>query len=160
MSPADPAQTLLARLKLELAAWQALVDVMQEEEQALVDGDTDRLARISTAKLTQLQSVSDYAQIRHAGLQAAGLPFDHAGMTAWLGQVGQAEHSAQWQQLRALETTARALNQRIGALIELRLNSTRQALNVLLHSATSHGSLYDQEGLTVAAHKGKPLTAA
>lgn len=159
MSSAD-SQTLLSRLKLELAAWQSLVEVMHDEEQALTDGDTERLAQISTAKLTLLQSVSDFTQIRHAGLQAAGLPFDHAGMTAWLGQVGQPEHREQWQQMRALETTARALNQRIGALIELRLNSTRQALNVLLHSATSHGSLYDQEGLAVSAHKGKPLTAA
>jgi len=40
------------------------------------------------------------------------------------------------------------------------LTATRQALNVLIHSATRQGGLYDQEGLAVAAHKGKPLTAA
>jgi flagella synthesis protein FlgN len=52
------------------------------------------------------------------------------------------------------------LSSMAGALIELRLTSTRQALNVLVHSATSKGGLYDQAGLAVAAHKGKPLTAA
>lgn len=159
MSSADP-QTLLSRLKPELAIWQSLVEVMQDEEQALTDGDTDRLPQISAAKLTLLQSVNDFTQIRHAGLQAAGLPIDPAGMTVWLDQVGLPEHREQWQRLRTLESSAQALNQRIGALIELRLASTRQALNVLLHSATRHGSLYDQEGLAVAAHKGKPLTAA
>jgi flagella synthesis protein FlgN len=59
-----------------------------------------------------------------------------------------------------MEQDAQAMNQRIGALIDLRLTSTRQALNVLVHSATSKGGLYDQAGLAVATHKGKPLTAA
>jgi flagellar biosynthesis protein FlgN len=52
------------------------------------------------------------------------------------------------------------MNQRIGALIDLRLSSTRQALNVLIHAATSQGGLYDESGFSVASRKGKPLTAA
>lgn len=148
----------LARLQQESAAWQALLDVMREEEQALVDGDADRLARLNTAKLTQLQALSGHAQKRHAELVAAGHTADAAGMRAWLAQ--HPELLDGWQQLNDMEQEAKALNQRIGALIDMRLGSTRQALNVLIHSATSQGGLYDQEGLAVAAHKGKPLTAA
>jgi len=151
---------LLTSLKAESAAWQALLQVLQEEEQALVEGDADRLALLSTAKLTQLQSVSGHAQSRHADLLAAGHIPDHAGMDAWLAQHGQPSHRAPWQQLCEMEQQAQAMNQRIGALIELRLTSTRQALNVLFHSASSQGGLYDHAGLAVAAHKGKPLTAA
>ena len=151
---------LLARLKLESAAWQALLQVMQEEEQALVDGDADRLALLNTAKLTQLQAVSGHAQSRLADLRAAGHTPDAAGMNAWLSQHTHPDLLAGWQQLNDMELAARALNQRVGALIDLRLASTRQALNVLIHSATSQGGLYDHDGLAVAAHKGKPLTAA
>lgn len=149
-----------SELKLEKAAWQALLQVMQAEEQALVEGDADRLALLNTAKLTQLQAVNDHAKRRLAGLQAAGLAPDHAGMDAWLAQHTQPELRDSWQDLLELEQEAQALNQRIGALIELRLTSTRQALNVLIHSATSQGGLYDNAGLAVAARTGKPLTAA
>ena len=48
---------------------------------------------------------------------------------------------------------------RIGKLIDMRLASTRQAINVLVHAATSQGGLYDQAGQAVAARTGKPLTA-
>lgn len=161
MSPNKPdSASLLARLKVENAAWQTLLQVLQEEEQALVEGAADRLALLNTAKLTQLQTVSDHARSRLAELQAAGHSPDHAGMDAWLAQLGQPEARARWQQLREMEQDAQSMNQRIGALIELRLASTRQALNVLVHSATGQGGLYDQAGQSVATHKGKPLTAA
>ncbi|PKO67481.1 MAG: flagellar protein FlgN, partial [Betaproteobacteria bacterium HGW-Betaproteobacteria-17] len=137
MSPNKPdSPSLLARLTAENAAWQALLQVLQDEEQALIDGAADRLAGLNTAKLNQLQTVSDQARSRLADLQAAGHPPDHAGMDAWLAQLGQPEAGARWQQLRGMEQDAQALNQRIGALIELRLASTRQALNVLVQSAT------------------------
>jgi len=67
---------------------------------------------------------------------------------------------AHWAKLQVLEKQAQATNQRIGVLIDLRLNSTRQALNVRVHAATSQGGLYDQAGMSVASRKGKPLTAA
>lgn len=152
--------TLLARLAEESAAWQALLQTLQDEEQALIAGDADRLALLNAAKLTQLQNVSDHARNRHADLLAAGHTPDPAGMGAWLAQHKHPELLTRWQQLGAMEQEAQAMNQRIGSLIEMRLTSTRQALNVLIHSATSQGGLYDHDGLAVAAHKGKPLTAA
>src|SRR4030042_2217087 len=109
---------------------------------------------MNSAKLTQLQTVSEHARNRLADLQVAGHTPDHAGMDAWLARHGQPEQRACWQQLRKMEQTAQAMNQRIGALIELRLTSTRQALNVLVHSATRQGGLYDQAGQSVVAHKG------
>jgi len=158
--PSHDSPSLLARLKVENAAWQALLQLLQDEEQALIEGAADRLAGLNTAKLNQLQTVSDHARSRLADLQAAGHTPDHAGMDAWLAQLGQPEARTRWQQLRDMEQDVQAMNQRIGALIELRLASTRQALNVLVQSASSQGGLYDQAGQSVAAHKGKPLTAA
>jgi flagella synthesis protein FlgN len=147
-------------LKVESAAWQALLDILQEEEQALIAGEADRVALLNSTKLTRLQSVSDHARGRHDRLLAAGNTPDHAGMDAWLAQHGQPDLRTHWQQLCAMEKETQATNQRIGTLIEMRLTATRQALNVLVHAATNQGGLYDQAGLAVAAHKGKPLTAA
>jgi flagella synthesis protein FlgN len=162
MPPAEAHDTpaLLARLKQEGAAWEALLQTLQDEEQALIAGEADRLTLLNSVKLTQLQNVNDHAQSRQADLLAAGHTPDPAGMGAWLAQHRQPELLARWGQLKQMQQQAQALNQRIGALIDMRLTATRQALNVLIHSATRQGGLYDQEGLAVATHKGKPLTAA
>ncbi|MBN8767447.1 MAG: flagellar protein FlgN [Thiobacillus sp.] len=162
MSPNDPSASpaLTAGLAVEGAAWQALLNVMGEEERALVDGEADRLGPLNASKLTQLQALGSLARARHDGLQAAGHTPDQAGMEAWLSRYGQPEHRASWQQLCGLEQLARARNERIGVLIDMRLSATRQALNVLVHAATSHHGLYDQAGQSVAASQGKPLAAA
>ena len=151
---------LTARLTVESAAWQALLNVLGEEERALVDGEADRLAQLNTSKLAQLQTLGNLARARHDALLAAGHSADHTGMDTWLTQHGQPEQRTRWQQLCEMEQQAQAMNQRIGKLIDMRLNSTRQALNVLIHAATNQGGLYDQAGQAVAARKGKPLTAA
>lgn len=152
--------SILAGLKLENTAWQTLLQVLRDEEQALVDGAADQLAPLNASKLVQLEALSDHARSRLAGLRAAGHTPDHAGMDAWLAHDERPESRRAWQQLCEMEQEAQAINQRIGALIELRLSTTRQALNVLVHSATRQSGLYDHAGLAVAAHKGKPLAAA
>jgi len=163
MSPSKPSHdtpALVVKLKVECAAWQALLNVLGEEERALVEGEADRLGKLNTSKLEQLQTLRNLAHARHDELLASGHTPDHAGMDAWLSQHGQSEQHIQWQQLREMEHQAQAMNQRIGALIDLRLSSTRQALNVLIHAATSQGGLYDESGLSVASRNGKPLIAA
>lgn len=157
MSAAD----LLARLKTETAAWQALADTLTQEEAALVAGDADPLAALGAAKLKQLQAVGDHARNRLADLQRAGYSADRAGMEAWLDRLGQPELRACWQRLGELERQTQAINERVGTLIDMRLGATRQALNVLLHAASSQGAgLYDNDGLAVSGLGGKPLTAA
>ncbi len=150
----------LGRLAAECAAWQAMLNVMGEEEQALIKGEADHLSRLSASKLAQLNTLNNLANARYEVLRAAGLSADHVGMNTWLSQHGQPEQRSQWQQLCQMEQQAQAMNLRIGKLIEMRLGSTRQALNVLIHATTTQGGLYDQAGQSVAAHTGKPLTAA
>jgi flagella synthesis protein FlgN len=151
---------LLRGLTEECAAWEALLQVLNDEERALVDGEADRLMQLNAAKLQRMHAASDLARARLDTLRAAGHTPDAAGMAAWLAQQGIAESHAGWQTLRSLEEQAQATNQRIGKLIDMRLGATRQALNVLLQAAAGQAGLYDQAGQSVAARPGKPLTAA
>ena len=161
MPPTETANSSpLGKLGTECAAWQAMLNVMTEEEQALINGEADRLVSLDASKLAQLNTLSNLAGARNKTLLAAGLSADHAGMNAWLAQHGLPEHHTQWQQLCQMEQDAQAMNQRIGKLIDMRLTNTRQALNVLVHSTANKGGLYDQAGQSVAGHTGKPLTAA
>jgi flagella synthesis protein FlgN len=159
-SPQPAAPIVLAQLTAESDAWQALLNVLTQEEQALIDGEADLLPRLSASKMAQLRTLSNMARARHHDLLAAGLTPDPAGMDAWLAQQAKPEQRALWSTLQTMEERARAMNQRIGALIELRLNSTRQALNVLVQAAKGQGGMYDQAGCSVASRQGKPLTAA
>lgn len=162
MSPSEAStvdNAVITKLAVENAAWQALLNVMSKEEQVLTDGNADLLPELNTSKLSQLQTLSNLVRARNDELVAEGLTPNRAGMDAWLAQYGQPEHHLCWQRLLNMEHEAQALNQRIGSLIDLRLGSTRQALNVLIHSATSQGGLYNQAGLSVATRNGNPLTA-
>jgi len=158
MSPnhADPAAGLAA----ELAAWQALLDTLAEEERILVEGDAERLAALGVGKLERLQSVSGFTRARLDALRAAGYAADAVGMEGWMAQRAAPAQRALWQNLAALENEARSSNQRIGKLIDMRLAATRQSLNVLVRAASGHNGLYDQAGQTVASLGGKTLTAA
>lgn len=157
-NPSSPSG-LSAILARENAAWRTLLTLLENEERALADGDADRLAPLNASKLSQLDTLGDLARARHAALLDTGCTPDHAGMADWLAQKGQPEDQLCWQQLLEMEPQAQALNARIGVLIDLRLSSTRQALNVLIQSATQHGGLYDQAGQAVNAGHRKPLAA-
>lgn len=150
---------LSANLAIENAAWRALLSLLEDEERALIDGDADRLAPLNASKLSQLNAIGELARARHSALQATGCTPNHAGMADWLARSGQSDHHLCWQQLCEMEQQAQALNARIGNLIELRLTSTRQALNVLIQSATQQGGLYDQAGQAVNAGHRKPFAA-
>lgn len=158
-NPSRPTD-LSANLARENAVWHALLMLLEDEERALVDGDADRLAPLNAAKLSQLNTIGDLTRARHAALLASGCTADPAGMAHWLARQGQPEDQLCWQQLREMEPQAQAINARIGALIDLRLTSTRQALNVLVQSATRQGGLYDQAGQAISAGKAKPIIAA
>ena len=150
----------IAKLPAENTAWQALLEVLAQEEHALVEGEADLLPKLSASKMAQLRTLSNLAHARHDDLLSAGLPADYSGMQTWLSHQGSPEQRMLWESLRTMELQAQAMNQRIGVLIELRLSSTRQALNVLVQAAKNQGGLYDQAGCSVATRNGKPLTAA
>lgn len=162
MSPSESSSSpdLMTNLQVESTAWQALLKVLAEEEQALVAGEADHLAHLNASKLAQLQTLGKLAHARYASLVTAGHTPDHAGMALWLAKHGQSEQHTRWRQLCEMEQQAQAMNQRIGTLIDLRLTSTRQALNVLIQAATSQGGLYDQAGQSVGTGNGKPIIAA
>lgn len=151
---------LIAGLAVESTAWQFLLNALKQEEQALVDGEADLLPKLNALKMAQLQTLNNLVRTRYNGLLAVGLTPDLAGMETWLAQQGKPEHHALWDALQSMEQQAQAMNQRIGVLIELRLSSTRQALNVLVQAAKSQGGMYDQAGCAVTSNRGKPLTAA
>lgn len=161
MSPAKPdPHALVTGLANECNSWHALLGILREEEQALINGAADHLALLNSHKLQQLEQLSTLARTRRAQLLSLGRTPDHSGMESWLTQHGAPQDHECWQQLCEAEHMASVQNQRIGTLIDLRLAATRQALNVLTLCAAGQGSLYDQAGLAVNPRGGRSVTAA
>lgn len=145
-------------LDAEIDAWQALLGILDDEEQALIHGDSDRIARITPIKLAQVDAIGNHIQARQTALSAAGHPATAAGMAAWLGP--DPAQRARLHRLGELEAAAQAANQRVGTLLDMRLGAARQAMNVLVHAATRGNGLYDESGQAVAPRSGRPLNAA
>ncbi len=161
-NPVNPAPTRgpADQLTAENAAWLALLGTLADEENALIAGDADQLARLNVTKLERLHATSELTRSRLDTLRTAGFSPDAAGMDTWLARHGSPAARSDWLSLCTLENEARACNQRVGKLIDMRLAATRQSLNVLMHAATGRNGLYDQAGQAVAARSSKPLTAA
>lgn len=154
------AAAFLQELSREHNTWLSLIALLEEEENALVRGDGDRLSALSEPKLQRLHDLTNYVKARNAFLVSNQFDPEHKGMAEWIAHHGRDNVDVLWNKLCDCETRARNLNERIGILINMRLGTTRQALNVLLANATEKGSGYTQEGMAIAPTGGRPLTSA
>lgn len=147
----------IQELAREHAAWLDLIDLLSEEEGALMRGDTVKLATLCEPKLLRLQEITHFIQARKAFLVAQNFQADHDGMAAWLARNGKDEAASLWNRLRECETRARKLHERIAILLDMRMAATRQALNVLFTAVTGQGGGYNHEGMVVIPSGGRAL---
>lgn len=154
------AAAFLQQLAHEHKAWLALLDLLEEEESALVRGDGDKLAALNEPKLLRLQEITRFVQARNSFLAVGQHQPDHGGMAEWIARNGRDEAGRLWQTLCECETRARRLHERIGILLNMHMSATRQALNVLLAAANGQGGGYNQDGMAVTPSGGRPLTSA
>lgn len=154
------AAAFLQQLSREHEAWLALLDLLEEEEKALVRGDGDRLTALTEPKLLRVQEIGRFVEARNGFLSAGRYPADHGGMAEWIAHSGKDEAARLWQTLCDCEMRARRLHERIGILLDMRMSATRQALNVLHAAANGLGGGYDRDGMAVTPRGGRPLTSA
>lgn len=122
--------------------------VLQQEQQALVAGDIDKLTPVVEEKTRLASSLNRFAEQRQRLISASGLPNDRSGVEAWLAsQVLSPKDRADWRKLLALTGEAQTLNESNGKLIAMRMQHNQQSLNVLL-SAANQATLYGPDGQT------------
>lgn len=131
------------------------VAALQQEQQALVAGDIDRLVSVVKEKADLATRLNRFAEQRQQLLTAAGLPNDRTGIESWLTDqtLSPSDRSA-WKSLFALTSEARTLNESNGKLIAMRMQHNQQALNVLLEAA-NQATLYGPDGQTKQVGGGR-----
>jgi flagella synthesis protein FlgN len=131
--------------------------LLEKEQQALAEGDVDRLVPLAAEKTEAFGRLSRLGEARGQALAAAGLTADRQGMEAWLRQHTEFQQARKtWQALLALAEKASALNQTNGKLIATRLAHNQQALATLM-AAANQAALYGPDGQARPLGGGRSL---
>lgn len=151
-SASNPADTLGE----ELGAGRALLQLLKDEQELLVNADVDGLNKAIEEKGKLVAKMGELARARHRSLAAAGYEASEAGMQNWLkGQKSQQIHQ-NWTSLIELAQLARELNRTNGMLIGQHMARTQTALNVL-QGAPEGGGMYGPQGQATGAGGGRRL---
>ncbi len=128
----------------ELKAGNALLLLLKQEQEFLINADVEGLTKITEEKTKTVALMTNLAQGRHRMLASAGFEASEAGMQTWLKTVTPATGNA-WKELLGLAQQAKEINRTNGLLIGQHMARNQSALNVLQGSPQS-GNLYGPNG--------------
>lgn len=135
-----------ATLADEQQAANSLLQLLRQEQAALVDADVERLSNLTGEKARLAAQMSQLAKQRHALLGAAGFDASEAGMQDWLNSArASAADGKAWSALLALVQEANELNRVNGLLIGQHIARNQAALNILQGNA-ENGGMYGPNG--------------
>ena len=154
VSPADS-------LPHEQQAARTLIDLLQQEQAALISADIDSLTMITERKTPVVAQMSELATRRHRALAALGHAASEIGMQAWietrhLGQLAHPQAASTWTALLAMARQAKEINRVNGLLISSHIARNQSALNVL-RVQTGGGNFYGPDGQASARGVGRGL---
>jgi flagellar biosynthesis protein FlgN len=131
-------------LQQELAALDRFIELLQQEQAALVAADVDKLQSLSESKQKQSEQLNSLVQQRIIMIERSGFSPDAAGIKAWLAGQPSAVVEA-WHKLTNHAQIAKQLNQTNGKLIQTHLQFNQQALATLM-SAAKVADVYGADG--------------
>ena len=143
-------------MQLERNTVEKLTVILQQEQDALVEGEDDRLETFAFDKTELLRHLAGLAEKRNRHLASRGLIPDREGMEAWLADNADAKILAAWRDSLRFAKTAQQINQTNGEMLVMRQQHNQQALAVLLGAADA-SALYGPKGLTSRFSGRRPL---
>ncbi len=115
----------------ELSLIGTIVELLKQEQRALVAADTDALNAVTPQKSQLVGQMGALARQRHQALAAAGLSADDAAMPAWLEAQADPAATSLWQDLLAAALIAKELNRVNGMLIAKQLSHNQTILQAM-----------------------------
>jgi flagella synthesis protein FlgN len=146
-------------LREEHAAMTALLDLLKQEQQHLLDADIEGLTAVTAAKSALVNQMSVLAIQRHRALGAAGFAAQESGMDGWIAAHGDADAASLWQGLLELTQQAKELNRISGMLINKHMSHTQGALQALRPQAAASSSFYGPSGHTTTTSRSRGFLA-
>jgi len=151
--------TLLELFTDDIGRAERLLELIDNEFQALSDRDLPRLQSILADKQPLLAQLDQHGKARSQLLTGLQLSADRSGLQALAERSSQgAELLARGDELNALLERCQAGNLRNGRLIRASQASTRSMLGILRGGETP--SLYDSRGSAARIGQQRPLSQA
>lgn len=147
VAPAGPPADRRDALRAEIAGFQALINVLEAEADALRRADAEALSILCNAKVERVAQLQALARQRAVELKRAGLPETAAGAKLWATQSGgdAAACAEAWERLTKLALEAKRQNDVNGRLAARQRWHFDAALGALLQAA-GVASLYGADG--------------
>ncbi len=139
---------LLEYLAEENRAVGALLGLIREEQELLVQSRVQDMQPVIQHKAEHVAQLARLAARRHALLDAHGCAASETGMQQWLARHPQPQVDEAWRNLLGQVRSAKEVNRTNGLLIHTQLNRNRAALGVLSGGVTSLDNLYGPNGQT------------
>jgi flagellar biosynthesis protein FlgN len=122
-----------------------LLEVMQQEQTALIHGDIDAIEGLLTEKSTLLQRMNLAVLNRYEDLSASGFEGSEAGMNQWLKQQANPNINRAWNAFKKTLIEAKEINRLNGLLINRQFNLKQQTLQQL-QGNMGNGETYGRSG--------------
>lgn len=135
----------MLQLDEEITAGRALLELLRQEQQYLINADLDALAQLTEEKSRLLARMGELAMQRQRALAAGGLDDSDAGMRSFLAQAPAAIR-ADWDMLISIAREGKELNRINGLLLGQHMSRNQAALNALKGGDQAAGTLYGPDG--------------
>lgn len=138
--------TIAAISELEISLVSSFVTLLNEEQEALKNGDTSGLADIGAAKTVLVEKLNELESERRSALGIVDEHNTREAMSQWLAKHPEQQIAAvNWQKLLKLAGEAKQLHELNAGLVTMHLQQTSEALAILTRRA-EHDSLYGKNG--------------
>ncbi|MCB1752185.1 MAG: flagellar protein FlgN [Gammaproteobacteria bacterium] len=142
----EDAGRLSKLLAVELESARTLLHILEQEHQALVNGESEEISAISEQKQTHIKSFGEQLLLRDRFLTGHQLPTGSAGTDLFVEQVpADSELALRWRQMQELAVRLNDCNEINGGIVALAQRHVRQALNILT-CHTEQNSTYGPAG--------------
>lgn len=148
----------ISQMHAERAALHAFIRLLETEQQALLNEQTEQIHVLADTKTQMVQELTKLVNARRNGMLTRGIKIEPGSMETWL-QTHTAINSPAWHEIRQLATHAQHMNHTNGELIQVKMRLNQQTLTMLHNATHSANGLYGPDGQPSLPVSGRILNS-
>ena len=148
----------ISALHAERTALRAFIHLLEIEQQALLNEQTEQVQTLADDKTKIVQELTKLVDARRNDMFTRGIKVEPGSMETWLKTHTPINLPA-WHEIRQLAIHAQHMNHTNGELIQVKMRHNQQTL-IMLHNAThSANGLYGPDGQPSLPVSGRILNS-
>ena len=152
MPSSQPITCFMTELETEKNIFQAFIEILKKEENALIEGKIEEIDYLASDKSRLIEELIQFDEDRNEYFKKQGLTLEKNSIDNWLTELTKHDSSlpeikTSWNELLNLAKIAQQLNYSNGLMISSQLQYNQRAF-AALHCAAGNVSLYGPKGQT------------